>query len=195
MLRQSLIAAASLLALAACSNPPETKGAASPSEQAATPDANPAATVPTPADEAAAPDFASLAAASDMFEIEASKLALQRSNNAEVKAFAQMMIDAHTKTSEALKAAITASGATVNLPATLPQNLQEAMDKLRSASNEDFDAAYMNAQVDRHQAALDLFQRYAQDGDIAALKTLAAATAPAIQQHLDKARALRDKVD
>ena len=176
-------------------SPSRSSSVTRPSEQAATPDANPAATVPTPADEAAAPDFASLAAASDMFEIEASKLALQRSNNAEVKAFAQMMIDAHTKTSEALKAAITASGATVNLPATLPQNLQEAMDKLRSASNEDFDAAYMNAQVDRHQAALDLFQRYAQDGDIAALKTLAAATAPAIQQHLDKARALRDKVD
>ena len=69
------------------------------------------------------------------------------------------------------------------------------MDKLRSSSAEDFDKDYMNAQVDRHQAALDLFQRYAQDGDIAALKTLAAATAPAIQTHLDKARALRDKVD
>lgn len=195
MIRQSLIVAASVIALAACSKPAETKGAATPSEQAATPDANPAATVPTPADEASAPDFAALAAASDMFELEASKLALQRSNNAEVKAFAQMMIDAHTKTTEALKAAIATSGATVNLPATLPQNLQEAMDKLRSSSAEDFDKDYMNAQVDRHQAALDLFQRYAQDGDIAALKTLAAATAPAIQTHLDKARALRDKVD
>jgi putative membrane protein len=37
-------------------------------------------------------------------------------------------------------------------------------------------------------------QRYAQDGDVAQIKTFAAATAPVVQKHLDMARTLRDAV-
>lgn len=182
-------AAVAALSLAACGQN-ETKGAATPAEQAATPDANPAATIPTPSNEAAAPDFVAKAAASDMFEVEAAKIAQKRSQNAEVKKFAGEMITAHTKSTADLKKAIADSGQTLTLPTALPSDLQGKLDDLNKADS--FDKAYMDNQVDAHQAALDLMQRYAQDGDVPAIKAFAAATGPVVQQHYDHAKTIRD---
>jgi putative membrane protein len=50
-------------------------------------------------------DFVQEAAISDMFEIEASKLAEQRADDA-TKGFAKQMITDHTKTSDELRAAV-----------------------------------------------------------------------------------------
>lgn len=190
MNRKLLIAGCAVLALsaAACSKKP----GASDATAAATPDANPAATIPTPANEAAAPDFATKAAISDMFEIAASKVALERSTNKDVKAFAQMMIDAHTQSTADLKAAIAASGQTIALPETLPQDKMDAIDDLKKADAKDFDKKFMDAQTDGHQAALDLMTRYAQDGTVPAIKDFATKTAPVVQTHLDKAKAIKD---
>lgn len=192
MTRHLLIAGAAIAALsmAACNKPAETKGAATPAEQAATPDANPAATIPTPANEAAAPDFVAKAAASDMFEVQAAKLAQTKSSNAEVKKFAAEMIAAHTKSTADLKKAISDSGQAITPPAALPADLQSKLDDLGKSTS--FDKDYMNNQVDAHQAALDLMQRYAQDGDVPAIKAFAAATAPVVQTHYDHAKTLRD---
>lgn len=194
MTRKLLIvgAAFAVLSIAACGpKTAETKGAATPAEQAATPDANPAATVPTPADETKAATFVAKAAASDMYEIEAAKLAAKRSTNAEIKKFAAMMEKAHTKTTEDLKAAIAASGAALTPPAMLPEDLQGKLDDLTKADDKDFDKKYADDQVDAHQAALNLMQRYAQDGDTPAIKAFAAATAPAVQEHLNHAEGLK----
>jgi putative membrane protein len=198
MTRKLLImgAAFAALSIAACGpKTNETEGAATPAEQAATPDANPAATVPTPADETVAATFVAKAAATDMYEVEAAKLAATRSTNAEVKKFAAMMEKAHTKTTEDLKAAIAASGTAITPPTTLPADLQDKLDDLNKASNEDFDKTYADDQVDVHQAALNLMQRYAQDGDTAAIKAFAAATAPAVQEHLNQAEGLKKGFD
>lgn len=195
MSRTLMLAAAAVaaLSLAACNKGAnDTKGAATPAEQAATPDANPTATIPTPSNEATAPVFVEKASASDMYEVAAAKLAVQHAVNPEVKKFARMMIDAHTKSTAGLKAAISGSGQTLTPAATLPSDLQSKLDDLNGKTGADFDKAYMDQQVDAHQAALDLFQRYAQDGDVAGLKTFAAATAPVIQEHLTHAKGIED---
>lgn len=180
-------AAALTLTLGACG-----KKADDTALEQATPDANPTATVPTPADESAAPDFVAKAAASDMFEIESSKIAVERTQNPKVKAFAQMMIDMHTKTTADLKTAIGESGLMITPPAALPDDKATAVTDLRNADAADFDKKYMDAQVDGHQATLDLMTRYGQDGDNAVLKAAAAKTAPIVQEHLTQARAIRD---
>lgn len=198
MTRKLLIVGAAIAALsvAACNQKPdETKGAATPAEQAATPDANPAATVPTPSDETKADVFVAKAAASDMFEIAAGKLVAQRSTNPDVKKFAATMVKAHTKTTEDLKAAIAASGAAITPPTALPEDLQGKLDDLTKADAKDFDKKYADSQVDAHQAALNLLQRYAQDGDTPAIKAFATATAPAVQEHLNMAEGLKNGFD
>lgn len=198
MTRHLMIAGAAVaaLSLAACGQKAdETKGAATPAEQAATPDANPAATVPTPSDETKADVFAAKAADSDMFEIEAAKLAAKRSTNPSVKKFAAMMEKAHTATSEELKTAIGASGVAITLPTMLSKDMQDKLDDLSKADAKDFDKDYADAMVDAHQAALNLLQRYAQDGDTTAIKTFAAATAPKVQEHLNMAEGLKKGFD
>ena len=156
------------------------------------PDANPTATIPTPADEAAAPDFVTKAAMSDMYEVEAAKVALARSQNAEVKKFAQMMVDDHTKSTNDLKSAIAASGLSLTPPSALDEAHAGKIQELKDEEAADFDKAYLNDQVDAHQMALDLLQRYANDGDNAQLKGFAATTAPVVQTHYDHAKQMRD---
>lgn len=198
MTRHLMIAGAAVaaLSLAACGQKAdETKGAATPAEQAATPDANPAATVPTPADETKADVFAMKAADSDMFEIEAAKLAGKRSTNPSVKKFAATMEKAHMATSEELKSAISASGVAITLPTMLSKDMQDKLDDLSKADAKDFDKDYADAMVDAHQAALNLLQRYAQDGDTTAIKSFAAATAPKVQEHLNMAEGLKKGFD
>ncbi|WP_340645013.1 DUF4142 domain-containing protein [Phenylobacterium sp.] len=197
MSRHLLIAGACVVALslAACGQKAETtQGAATPAEQAMTPDANPAATIPSPQNEAAAVDFVPQAAASDMFEIEAAKIAQKRSANAEVKKFAGDMITAHTRSTAGLKKAIADSAQTITPPAALPSDLQGKLDDLNKADAKDFDKKYVDGQVDAHQGALNLMQRYAEDGDVMAIKAFAAATAPVVQGHLDTAKAMQAKM-
>ncbi|WP_333585833.1 DUF4142 domain-containing protein [Phenylobacterium sp.] len=195
MTRHLLIAGAAVaaLTLAACGQPANDTATA-PAESV-TPDANPAATLPTPADEASAPDFVRLAAQNDLFEIQSSELALERTQNPQVRAFAQEMIEAHRRTTRDLQTAIGSAGAGLTAPTTLDEDMTGELNELREASAGDFDKEYMEAQVDAHQRALNLMQRYANDGDRPELQAFAAATAPAIQQHLDRARALRDQID
>ncbi len=194
MSRHILIVGAAIaaLSLGACSKKAdETKGAATPAEQAATPDAHPAATVPSPANEAVATDFVPKAAASDMFEVQAAKLAQKMSKNAEVKKFAGEMIKAHTESTAGLKAAIKEAGVSIAPPDALPADLQGKLDDLSKAAAKDFDAKYAGDMVDAHQDALNIIQRYAQDGDVPAIKAFAAKIAPTVEQHLQMAKGLK----
>ena len=194
MPRHLLIAGAAIaaLSLAACGQSADDNATA-PAESV-TPDANPAATLPTPADEASAPDFVRLAAESDMFEIQSSQMAAERAQNADVKAFARMMIEAHNKSTADLKAALQASGQAITPPPQPSEEVAEDLNELREVEAGDFDKEYIDAQVDAHQSALNLMQRYAGDGDVPELQAFAAATAPVIQQHLDQAKALQEKL-
>jgi putative membrane protein len=190
-------AAIAALSVAACSKGADQTNAPSAvtnAEAAATPSANPASTDLSTTDVTKAANFVTLAAASDMFEVQSSKIALQRSTDAAVKRFAQMMIDAHTKTTATLKGLI-ADQSNLSPPTALPSDLQAKLDKLGSVSPADFDKTYLDDQVDGHQSTLNVMQRYAKDGDQEPLKQFAASTAPTVQQHLDKAKALRKALD
>jgi putative membrane protein len=196
MLKKTLVVVSALALLAACNrtnNEAATNQAGN--EVAQQPDAHPAATIPTPANEAAAPDFVQKAAMTDMYEIAAAKIAQKRSTNAEVKKFAAQMIKDHTKSTADLKKAIADSGQALTPPAQLDEHTQGQIDDLNKADAKDFDKAYMNDQVDAHQGALDVMQRYANDGDVPAIKTFAANTASVVQMHYDMAKSLRDKVE
>lgn len=187
-LSRALLVVSAAALLTACGDKAEETGVAQ------QPDANPAATVPTPANEAAAPDFVAKAAMSDMYEVESSKVAADRSTNAEVKAFAAEMIAAHTKSTSDLKAAIGASGLTLVPPAMLDEAHAKKVADLKAADAKDFDSKYLNDQLDAHQMTLDTVQRYANDGDNASIKAFAATLAPVVQMHYDHAKTLRDKL-
>lgn len=134
------------------------------------------------------PMFVQMAAMSDMFEIQTSQLALQKAGDAEVKRFAQMMIDHHTKMSSQLKAAVQAGNVSAPIPASLTGEKAQMVQQLQGMSGQQFDRMYLQGQVQGHQEALQLMKGYAQSGDNAALKAHAQAGAPIVQDHLQMAQ-------
>lgn len=134
--------------------------------------------------------FATAAAISDMYEVTAGKLALQRSSSADVKEFAQHMVDAHTETTQKLKGLLPAS---VTPPAHVDDRRQGMLDDLRGASSADFDHRYVTQQVAAHKEADILMRGYAKDGDNASIKSFAADTDKAVKEHLSMAQRLARK--
>jgi len=137
--------------------------------------------------------FVDAAAVSDMYEVEAGKIAVERSKSADVKQFAGKMITAHTGTTDTLKATLTRINAAVTPPSTLDNRHQGMIDELRGAKDEDFDGRYLAQQVDAHNEALILMRGYAKDGDTKDVKTFANKTQKAVQMHLNMAQKLKDK--
>jgi putative membrane protein len=138
-----------------------------------------------------AQDFVTKASIAGRFEIESSKLALTKSSNPDVKAFAQQMIDDHTQASQDLAVAAKPSGAQ---PAdALDDKHQKKLDKLNDLSGKKFDKEYISCQTKAHKKAVSLFSDYAKSGDDASLKDFASKTLPTLQGHLDHVKKLKAK--
>ncbi|GAB1584060.1 DUF4142 domain-containing protein [Phyllobacterium phragmitis] len=137
-------------------------------------------------------DFVTEAASSDMFEIESSKLAAERTDDA-TKAFARQMIQDHQKTTTELKQLVDSGKVKATVPTAMTSDHQEMLDELKGLEGEAFTEQYRSDQVDAHEDAVDLFQRYAKEGDNADLKAWAAKTVPALEHHLQMARDLENK--
>jgi putative membrane protein len=134
-------------------------------------------------------DFVKEAATSDLTEIAAAKIALEKGNAAE-KTFANQMVTDHTKTSSELKALVTSGAVKAEIPATLDSSSQKKVDKLKDAKPNDFAGEYDPMQVSAHKDAVSLFERYAKGGDNPKLKDWAGQTLPHLQHHLEMAQAL-----
>jgi putative membrane protein len=134
--------------------------------------------------------FVTSAAMSDMYEVEAAKIAAERSKSAEIKKFAQMMVKDHTTTTTELKGILTKANVAVTPPAGLDERRKGMLDNLRSATPDNFDKTYMDQQVAAHGEAATLMKGYADNGDNADLKAFAAKVAPKVEMHLDMARNL-----
>jgi putative membrane protein len=145
-------------------------------------------------------DFVNDAALTNMAEIELGKLAAERSTNAEVKTFAEMMVADHTKGLENLKTV--ASRHNVPMPTALDDKHNELRDKLAKLQGAEFDREYASAMVDGHEAFVDKLESRLDNDKVAkksdspitmAINELAAKTYPTTSGHLEKARTL-DKV-
>lgn len=128
--------------------------------------------------------YLAMAGAGDLWEIESSKVLLAKSNNADVKKFAQMMVDHHTASTEKVKAAAMAANLSVS-PPTLSPDQQRMLDEIKKNSSATVDAVYLRHQNSAHGAALALHKGYAAAGDTESLKKAASEIAPVVQQHID----------
>ncbi len=130
---------------------------------------------------------------SGMMEVEASKVAQQKATNAQVKAFADMMVNDHTKANDELKQL--AASKNVTLPAAVGEDNQEDLKDLSEKSGKDFDKAYINMMVSDHKKTVgnfeDLGDNTDSDGD---LKAWVNKMIPALKQHLDQAQKLDDTI-
>lgn len=152
-------------------------GAAAPSLASAQPTAASAAAKAT-----GTTAYLTEAGASDKYEIQSSELALQKSKNAGVRSFAQMMIDNHKQTTQTLVKAASSAGITPPPPQLTAQQ-KKMIGQLQGLSGTQFDAAYIKQQRTAHDMALTLHRTYSQKGDVPALRTAAAGAVPIVEKH------------
>jgi predicted outer membrane protein len=125
-------------------------------------------------------------AMADMAEVEISKLALSKSQNSDVKAFAQQMVDDHGQALAKVQALAQARG--VTLPTELDAKHKAMSAKLEKMSGDAFDKAYMaNAGVKDHKAVLAKLKSDAKKIKDADVKALVDQHVPVVEQHLKSA--------
>lgn len=126
-------------------------------------------------------------------EIETAKLALKKTQNQEVRTFAQQMIDDHTKALQQLQQTAQAKG--VELPTEPDMKHKAAAKALSGLTGDAFDRAYMKqAGVSDHQNTHKLLQKVESKGDSADIKTLAEKALPVVDEHLSMAQKLNASV-
>ena len=126
--------------------------------------------------------LASLAQA-NVNEVAAGNIAVQKATAPEVKAFAQKMVDDHTKGLQEVRQVAQAKNAT--LPTEPDAKHKKMADRLNALSGAEFDKNYVaNAGVNDHKAAHKLVadaRQKAKDPDV---KALAAKLQPTIDEHM-----------
>ena len=137
--------------------------------------------------------FMMTAAQGGMAEVEMARVALERASSEEVKAYAQRMIDDHTKANEELMGIAQAKG--VTLPAGPDAKHMAMLTKMRALSGAAFDREYvMMAGRKDHEKMEKLFRDESTKGKDADVKAFAAKTLPVVREHLSMARMLNDKM-
>ena len=133
-------------------------------------------------------EFVEKASLTNMFEIEASTLALERSKVQAVKDFAQSLIDAHTASLAELTSL--SASAQVTPPTALDTSFTDQLDALRNASVEDFDDVCIDQQTEVHENAASNLKGFSESGKDPGLRAFAAKTLPTVESHLATVRAL-----
>ena len=137
--------------------------------------------------------FIGAAAMDSLAEVENGRLATQKASSADVKQFAQRMIDEHQKSVDALKGL--AAQKEITLATELDDQHRAMHDGLAKLTGAVFDKAYMAHMVKAHLAAVALFQQEAKAGQDPAVKDWAAKTLPTLQEHLKMASVIDAKMN
>jgi putative membrane protein len=149
------------------------------------------ATVPKDALSQQDKDFVKSAAEGGMAEVELSKIA-EKSENPEVKRFAEQMVRDHSAANADLTS--TAVGLGAEMPKTLDTEHQKIRDRLRTMHGAAFDRQYMQVMVEDHDQAAKLFRQESGLAHNPELKQFAQKTLPIIEQHQKMAVALSHRL-
>jgi putative membrane protein len=125
----------------------------------------------------------------DLFEIEAAKLAIERTRDRAIAAFAERMIRDHETSAGELRALAYQGGPGAAPTLTLDTFHNTRLAALRVAN--DFDRQYLEKQIESDLEAGRLHGGYAGAGTDQALRGFAGRAAALTQAHLQEAEALR----
>ena len=137
---------------------------------------------------ASSPDaaFARMAAQGGTAEVMEARLALGKSSNSMVDAFARRMLHDHIPNNQQLQAIMMREG--IPIPRMVDPADQAMMARLHMQRGRAFDAAYLQGQVTAHEKMLSLLQNEVTSGSDPRLRAYARMTIPVIRMHLAMAR-------
>jgi putative membrane protein len=124
--------------------------------------------------------FVKKAAQDGMTEVEAAKLALSKSQDKQIRDFAQRMVTDHGKANAELASIAKTKG--IDAPKTLDAEHQAMVDTFKEKSGAEFDSAYAHHMNMDHSKAISLFEGAAKTSD-ADLAAFAQKTLPTLKEH------------
>jgi len=142
--------------------------------------------------------IAAIVVTANQVDIDAGKLAHATSTNADVKKFAQLMIDDHTGVNKSATALVTKLKVTPEDNPT-SQSLKSDGEKnvahLKSLKGTAFDKAYIDNEVAYHQQVIEAIDKtLIPDAKNAELKALLVKVRPAFVAHLEHAKELQSSL-
>jgi putative membrane protein len=138
-------------------------------------------------------EFAVDAADGGLYEVQIGTLALTKATSPEVKKFAQMMVDDHTKANNELKALAGNKG--IALPDVISEKCQKKYyDVDQKTKGEEFDKEYIDRMVKDHKDDIDKFEKEADKGNDPELKAWASGKLAALRHHLEEAERINDQL-
>ncbi|MCW0236110.1 MAG: DUF4142 domain-containing protein [Ferrovibrio sp.] len=140
-----------------------------------------------------AQNFVTYASNADLFQMEASKIAVQRAQSAEVKLYAQQMASQHAASTGRITAAARQAGLAPAAP-ILTTHMQQKLNELQNASTNSFDERYITLLVEAQERELRLHNAYTRSGENPALRSASSETARLVQQHLAEARRISTQI-
>ncbi|MFN2542663.1 MAG: DUF4142 domain-containing protein [Chthoniobacterales bacterium] len=144
------------------------------------------------------PQIAMIAVTADTVDIEAGKLAAEKSSNPKVKEFAEMMVRDHgsvNKKATDLAAKLKLTPEASDTSRTLKSNGDKMLAKLRGLSGAEFDKAYVDNEVAYHEAVIKtVTETLIPNTKNAELKALLESAGPIFNSHLTHAKELQSSL-
>ena len=137
-------------------------------------------------------DFVTSAGKGGKAEVDLAQDALSHAQNADVKSFAQKLVDDHSKANGELERFAESHGTT--LPSETEGKMKEAKERLMKLTGKSFDQAFVKQMVDDHTSTIKAFEDESKNGTDADLKSWVDKTLPTLRDHLKMAQDLWKKV-
>jgi len=137
-------------------------------------------------------DFMMRATEGHMAEIDMANIALQRSDNKDVRDYANMIQSDHKSALDDLTDLM--KDKNVSQPGTVPADMKKDIDVMNGLSGPEMDREFINQMVAEHEKEIGMYQDRAaiiQDTDV---RKYAEDILPKLEMHLEKARSLQSKL-
>jgi putative membrane protein len=137
-------------------------------------------------------DFVTDAGKGGKGEVELAQDAVSHASNADVKAFAQKLIDDHGKANQELAQLAATKGVTI--PTEMVAKMKEAKERLMKLTGKSFDQAFIKQMVEDHTNTIKMFEDEAKIAGDSDVKSFIDKTLPTLREHLKRAKELETKL-
>jgi putative membrane protein len=137
-------------------------------------------------------EFLDKALLSGLMEVQTSGIVITKSQNEEVRGFAQKMISDHSRANKEMKELGRENNVALTGGTSIEQ--QNEMNELSKLSGAAFDKEYVKRMVAAHEKDVAEFQKQADIGTNADLKKFAAENLPKLKMHLEMIKDIQGKL-
>lgn len=134
-------------------------------------------------------EFAVEATDGGLYEVQLATLATTKAVSPQVKQFAKMMIDDHSKANNELKSLAGTKG--IALPDVMCEKCQKKYYDLDQKNGADFDKEYIDMMVKDHKDDIDKFEKEADKGNDGEIKTWASGKLATLRHHGEEAERIQ----